>query len=316
MIQFLSLNFQNGQKILGLDESACQLKKYLCQYPLLKNELIDCGKIEYYDDLENKSEKHHLLTSSHKVQNYMGQALLKIQSILEGNPDDLLLNWGGDHSIGIATSLAFANTFPKGKILWIDAHADINTPEQSLSGNLHGMPLSISLDIGSESFIKNLPIHVPLRTDQIIYLGLRDLDPFEKELLKDLKIKHFSMDSIRELGIDQVLSHIDQLLGSSPLHVSFDVDSVDPSLVPSTGVRSPGGLTERDLLEISSFLGTRADLKMLDIVELNPKIGSLHEVQLSYHTVLQFLESIYSYQIFKGPKHQPFSRGEFYDRIG
>jgi arginase len=147
---------------------------------------------------------------------------------------------------------------PDACIIWVDAHADINTAESTTSGNLHGMPVSFLLGIGSK-----VPefdwIQPRLAPNRLVYIGLRDVDAGEKKILKEHKIKAFSMHEIDRYGIGKVvemaLDHVNPQR-DLPIHLSFDVDAMDPSVAPSTGtpVGSMPCIQTRLML---SFSGTR-----------------------------------------------------------
>ncbi|KAJ7864838.1 hypothetical protein B0H14DRAFT_2735855 [Mycena olivaceomarginata] len=138
--------------------------------------------------------------------------------------------------------------YPDACVIWIDAHADINTLESTDSGNIHGMPVSFLLGIGSKipefGWVKPL-----LKPERLVYIGLRDVDAGEKRILKENNIKAFSMHEVDKYGIGKVvelaLDHVNPER-KLPIHLSFDVDALDPSVAPSTGTPVRGGLTFRE----------------------------------------------------------------------
>ncbi|KAG6898270.1 hypothetical protein C0992_000715 [Termitomyces sp. T32_za158] len=142
---------------------------------------------------------------------------------------ELTVTLGGDHSLVVA--------HPEACLIWIDAHADINTVETTDSGNIHGMPVSFLLGIGNRvsefSWVKPL-----LKADRLVYIGLRDVDAGEKRILRENNIKAFSMHEVDKYGIGKVvemaLDHVNPNR-NRPIHLSFDVDALDPSVAPSTG---------------------------------------------------------------------------------
>ena len=142
----------------------------------------------------------------------------------------IALTLGGDHSIGISTVSASASCHPSLGVIWVDAHADINTPDSTDSGNLHGMPVSLLMGLGSklEAFGWLNPC---LKPSRIVYVGLRDVDAGEKRILKENGIKAFSMHEVDKYGIGKVMDMAFAHLGHDcPLHLSFDVDALDPSV--------------------------------------------------------------------------------------
>lgn len=143
---------------------------------------------------------------------------------------------------------------PDAALIWIDAHADINTPATTPSGNLHGCPVSFLLGLPGtdvEPFKTWLPAKPLLKSDSLVYIGLRDIDSGERKILRENGIKAFSMHEVDRYGIGRVvemaLEHVNK--GKEikrPIHLSFDVDALDPSVAPSTGTPVRGGLTFRE----------------------------------------------------------------------
>ncbi|CAH6718162.1 arginase [[Candida] jaroonii] len=185
---------------------------------------------------------------------------------------------GGDHSIGTGTLLAALQHNPDTCILWIDAHADINSPKTSDSGNLHGCPVSFLMGIDKESYPPEfdwIPSGI-LKSNRIAYIGLRDVDDGEKKILRENNIPAFSMYHIDKYGIGKVVDMaLDKINPDRnlPIHVSYDVDAIDPSFVPATGTRVEGGLTLREGLFIVEEIAQTGLLNSLDIVETNPSLA-------------------------------------------
>lgn len=190
---------------------------------------------------------------------------------------------GGDHSLALGSISGHAQHYPDLCVIWVDAHADINTPLTSSSGNLHGQPVSFLL--------KELQDKVPLipgfswikpclSTSDIVYIGLRDLDPAEQFILKKYNITYYSMRQIDRIGIQKVMERtFDQLLGrrQRAIHLSFDIDAFDPTLAPATGTPVIGGLTYREGIYITEEIHNTGMLSALDLVEVNPILGATSE---------------------------------------
>lgn len=184
---------------------------------------------------------------------------------------------GGDHSIGTATVAAALEHNPDTCVLWIDAHADINSPKTTESGNLHGCPISFIMGIDKESYPPEFSwVPANLKPSKIAYIGLRDVDEGEKAILREHNIAAFSMYHIDKYGISRVLEMaLDRINPdrTAPIHMSYDVDAIDPSFVPATGTRVEGGLTLREGLFVAEDVAQTGLLASLDIVETNPKLG-------------------------------------------
>uniref|UniRef100_A0A8C4ET56 Arginase n=1 Tax=Dicentrarchus labrax TaxID=13489 RepID=A0A8C4ET56_DICLA len=168
-------------------------------------------------------------------------------------------------------------------LIWVDAHADVNTPMTSPSGNLHGQPVAFMLkelqdkmpDIPGFSWMKPC-----LSSSDLVYIGLRDVDPGEHHILKNLGIQYFTMRDIDRLGIQRVMEvTFDHLLARKqrPIHLSFDIDAFDPSLAPATGTPVNGGLTYREGIYITEEIHNTGLLSAMDLVEVNPVLGATQE---------------------------------------
>ncbi|MHA2504262.1 MAG: arginase, partial [Candidatus Kariarchaeaceae archaeon] len=187
---------------------------------------------------------------------------------------DFPLVIGGDHSISIGT-LAGMMELHEGKtgILWIDAHGDFNTPESTPSGNIHGMPFATILGRGSEKLTQIGPSPTALEEHSVLF-GARDLDPMEILNLKDSNVEIFTMRDIDALGISEAASRAIERASKSVdhLHVSFDIDSLDPSEAPGTGTRVTGGLTYREAHYLMEEVHESGKLSSFEMVEVNPTL--------------------------------------------
>ncbi|XP_067588758.1 arginase-2, mitochondrial isoform X2 [Pseudorca crassidens] len=190
---------------------------------------------------------------------------------------------GGDHSLAIGTISGHARHSPDLCVIWVDAHADINTPLTTSSGNLHGQPVSFLLKELQDK-VPQLPgfswIKPCISSPSIVYIGLRDVDPPEHFILKNYDIQYFSMRDIDRLGIQKVMEQtFDLLIGKRqrPIHLSFDIDAFDPTLAPATGTPVVGGLTYREGMYITEEVHNTGLLSALDLVEVNPRLAASEE---------------------------------------
>jgi arginase len=168
---------------------------------------------------------------------------------------------GGDHSIAVGTldGLTRARGEPPG-LVWIDAHADINSPGSSPTGNVHGMPLYFALSKGFAV------------AEHTVQIGLRDVDASEKELLRQFGVKAFTMTDVDKLGMVHVMEQARAIAGihGRPIHVSFDMDAIDPTEAPGTGTPVQGGLSYREAHLVMEMLYESGQLGSIEIVEINP----------------------------------------------
>ena len=177
---------------------------------------------------------------------------------------------GGDHSISMGTIGGVTHDSPCG-VLWIDAHGDFNTPETTPSGNIHGMPLAALCGLGASDLV-NLGRPGPkLRTQDVVLIGIRDLDSPEKALLKDSGIAVYTMRDIDDRGVADVAREaLDRLSHLSRVHVSLDMDCMDPREAPGVGTPVTGGLTYREAHLLMELIADESTVGSIDVVEINP----------------------------------------------
>ncbi|MFT6746855.1 MAG: arginase [Glaciecola sp.] len=180
------------------------------------------------------------------------------------------LTLGGDHSIAMATVAASAKHFDNLGVIWIDTHADMNNPRSSPSKNIHGMPLSTLLHDGFDELVKLVPNK--LNPQNIALIGLRDIDKKEKTLLSDSKMHYYTMRDIDELGIQGIFKDLSNKMLNrlDHLHVSFDLDVMDPIHAPGVSTPVNGGLSTREAHLLLELLYETKKVKACDFVELNP----------------------------------------------
>ena len=209
---------------------------------------------------------------------------------------------GGDHSIGIGSLAGILRHRPNTGVLWIDAHADLNVPAISGSGNMHGMPVGLMMQ-GAQREGDALPRSLDwlseypkLRPDQIVYVGLRDVDLEERKLIQKLGISAYTMTEIDRYGIGQVMDKalydLTKHQPTRPLHISFDIDAVDPVLAPATGTAVRGGLSFREAHYVCEAVAATGHLASAEIVELNPTLSDAQGADDTVELGLQILTSL------------------------
>ena len=175
---------------------------------------------------------------------------------------------GGDHSIALGSTAGALHRSDRVGVLWVDAHADFNSPETSPSGNLHGMVVRCLMGQGPPELSVG---HRSLRADQVVMIGIRDLDRREREDLRNSGITVLTMRDIDENGIGDVIQAALRSLGNvDVIHLSFDMDSLDPTVAPGVGTPVAGGLSYREAHLLMEMLADDGRVKSVDIVETNP----------------------------------------------
>ena len=184
------------------------------------------------------------------------------------------INIGGDHSMAIATIGASLEKHGSAlKVIWFDAHGDINTRKTSPSGNYHGMPLAFLTGLDSDYDMFPFLYTVPdLKFENILYLGIRDLDNGEKLVLKEKKINFIRCKEINE-NPAQTYAKIKEFVGKDPVHFSFDVDGLDPEEMSSTGTTAPAGVKTKAIKPIVDKIMRNLNVVNMDITEFNLELG-------------------------------------------
>ena len=177
---------------------------------------------------------------------------------------------GGDHSIAIGTLSGLAASGPGG-VLWLDAHGDLNTPETTPSGNVHGMPLAAVLGLCGAEFSRDglrLPAVAPQR---VALVGVRSLDPGEQEMVRELDLAVYTISDLDRRGVQPVIDEaLGRVTGGSFVHVSVDLDVVDPEVAPGVGDPVRGGLSYREAHLALELVAEAGVLDSLELVEVNP----------------------------------------------
>uniref|UniRef100_A0A8C0IXS5 Arginase n=1 Tax=Chelonoidis abingdonii TaxID=106734 RepID=A0A8C0IXS5_CHEAB len=224
-------------------------------------------------DVKDRELKFDIIPNDHPYHNAknprtVGRANEKLASAVEEVKKDgrTCLVVGGDHSLAIGSISGHAKTEP---VIWFDAHADINTPLTSLSGNMHGQPVAFLLKELKVSGVPGFEWLKPcLSAEDIVYIGLRDVDDAEQPTFpKDRQEQTLSLNIISPQKINK----------KKPIHLSFDVDGLDPPLTPATGTPVPGGVTLREGIYVAEQLYKTGLLSAVDTVEINPRLGKTQE---------------------------------------
>ncbi|MFL6792816.1 MAG: arginase [Bradyrhizobium sp.] len=211
---------------------------------------------------------------------------------------------GGDHSLSMGSVNGVARHWQeKGRplfVLWLDAHADYNTPDTTVTGNMHGMAAAFLCgEPGLDGLLGGLP-RASIGADQLDLFGVRSIDPLEKKLLRDRRVAVADMRAIDEFGVGVLIRRVIERVRAKNgvLHVSFDVDFLDPSVAPGVGTTVPGGATYREAHLIMELLHDSGLVRSADIVELNP---FLDERGRTARVAVELIGSLFGLQIIDRP---------------
>jgi len=199
---------------------------------------------------------------------------LRVRRALEQGEVPVVL--GGDHSIAIGTFSGVSEFF-RGRgeqlgLIWVDAHGDMNTPDSSPSGNIHGMPLATLLGLGHPRLVEMGGFAPKVRREHVCLIGIRDIDETERRIIRESGIHAYTMRDVDERGMREVMEEAIGFVsdGTAGFHVSFDLDGMDPRDVPGTGTPVKGGISWREANLLMEMVSDTGRMRSLEVTELNP----------------------------------------------
>jgi arginase len=254
-------------------------------------EVHDWDDLELPRPLETSDEKPKFLT---EMTASIEKIVPAVKAVLAA--DELPVILGGDHSVALPTFTAVQSHFhAKGEeigLIWFDAHADMNTPETSPSGNLHGMPLAHLLGYGLPQFV-NLEGFAPkINPKYLVHIGARDLDIGEKRLIRELGINCWTMHEIDRYGMNYCIEKALEVVSQAPngFAVTFDVDSLDPLDAPGSGTLVRGGFSYREAHLALERIAETDKMRSFEIVEVNPTLDTNNRTsELAVELILSVL---------------------------
>lgn len=258
----------------------------------MANEASDSGQnivTHYYKD-EIVNEVGEITEDSYT--SHMNRLYRMIsENLLQLKTGDTVLNFGGDHSISMATVQKMYHIHPDLRVIWIDAHADINSPQISQSGNFHGMPVYYISDLSDLNQNSS-----KISLENIAYFGVRDIDVEEIKIMKDHNIRNYTKDEIIRRGSSTIINELieEKQLFKYPVHISFDIDAVDPSECPSTGTTAANGINISHVVKLIKIIKETGNLVSMDIVEFNPLIGDEKDVEKTVSSIMKVMKEIVS----------------------
>jgi arginase len=185
---------------------------------------------------------------------------------------------GGDHSVAIGTLGGLARAEGVGGVLWLDAHGDLNRPETSPTGNVHGMPLAAALGLAGPEFESDAWRLPAVQAERLALVGVRSLDAAEAELIADTGVSVYTMSDVDRLGLERVVREaLAKIAGPGFVHVSLDMDALDPDIAPGVGTPVRGGLSYREAHLAMELVAESGLAGSLEVVEVNPILDRENE---------------------------------------
>lgn len=236
----------------------------------------DAGNV-YSPEMEEHTPRNPKLRFVHEVLAACNDLANRVDKAVADGVAPLVL--GGDHSVAIGTQAGLARHSRDRGLLWFDAHADFNTHESSPSGNIHGMPVSAALGIGHPLLADFDQLGPKLPKENVVLVGLRDVDPREADLLHEHGVTFYTMRDIDEMGMPRVVDEAIEIAsrGRDGVHLSFDLDACDPLVAPGTGTTVPGGLTYREAHLAMEKVADAEILTSAEFVEVNPLLDTTNQ---------------------------------------
>lgn len=274
-ISMIGVPIDFGQMRRGVDmgPSAIRYAGAVERLEALGHEVVDEGDI--YVPNAAKLEVHPKLRNLGAVVEACTRLAEQVATAVEHKKFPLVL--GGDHSIAIGTLAGLAQHYKNLGVIWYDAHADMNTAETSPSGNIHGMPLAVAMGLGHEKLTHIGGEQPKIDPKNLVIIGARSVDEGERELIKEKGIKVYSMHEIDRLGMAAVMEDALAYLRSREidgLHLSLDLDGLDPMYTPGVGTPVPGGITYRESHLAMEMLQESNLLTSAEFVEVNPVLDT------------------------------------------
>ncbi len=265
---------------LGADRRGVDMGPSAIRYANLEEKLekLGCNVTDFGDIEIQISETQKIGNSKLKYLNEISRTSRilagKVENLLEKKYFPLII--GGDHATAIG-SIAGISSYCRKKrrtlgIIWIDAHSDMNTPETTPSGNIHGMPLAVAIGLGHKSLTHISGFSPKVEVENIVMIGIRDVDLYEANTIKNQKLKVYTMTDVDKMGIHRIIAKVlsDFRSRIDHIHVSFDMDGIDPDFAEGVGTPVPGGLTYRESQLLMEMVADCGCMNSLEMLEVNP----------------------------------------------
>jgi arginase len=277
------LDFGAGRRGVDMGPSALRLAGLNAKLQAMGYQVRDLGNVPVaqQETVEEGSPTAKYLAP---ISQCCAELARTVNDVVEKGEFPLIL--GGDHSVGAGTVAGVSNAFRKrGQkigVIWIDAHADMNTPGISPSGNVHGMPLASCLGRGPSELTHIFDYAPKMDARNTVLIGLRDVDEREREVVRDLGVVAFTMRDIDELGLRKIMEQAIAAAtdGTAGFHLSLDMDAVDPDEAPGVGTPVRGGMSYREAHLSMEMVCDSNKMLSMEVVEVNPVLDSANRTAL------------------------------------
>lgn len=282
-----------GRRGVDMGPSAIRIAGLNQAIKLLGYEVSDAGNVHVRpaESIERSSPRAHFLPQ-------IAEAAEELAQMVEAGLDEgaLPVILGGDHSIAIGSVAGVASYYRKRNqrvgIIWLDAHTDVNTPETSPSGNIHGMPLAALLGRGARELTHVAGFAPKVLPENVAVIGARSIDPGEREFVKSVGIRVFSMSELDERGLPDVVAEAVEIatMNTAGFHVTMDMDFIDPFYAPGVGTPERGGATYRESHLAMEKIADSGRVLSVELTEVNPVYDTANQTaQLAVELILSAL---------------------------
>ena len=266
----ISLDLGQSRRGVDMGPSAIRYAGVIDRLEALGHKVTDEGDIhiDARQSAENGDSKLKNLTEVLKANTSLAE---KVEAVMADDHFPLVL--GGDHSVAIGTLAGLATKYKNLGVIWYDAHADLNTDETTPSGNIHGMPLAVSIGLGDERLVNLHKQGQKINPENVVIIGARSVDPGERVLIKEQGIKVYTMHEIDKYGMTSVMQDALDYLKAREVdgvHLSLDLDALDPLYTPGVGTPVPGGISYRESHLAMEMLEESGLITSAEFVEVNP----------------------------------------------
>lgn len=272
---------------LGADRRGVDMGPSALRIAGIEDKLMSLGyKVNDLGDVFIRNQERQKVTDKNlKYLNEIIKTSLQLAGLVQNSLDKnhFPLCLGGDHSMALGSIAGIASHCrQKNKelgVIWIDAHADMNTHETTPSGNIHGMPVAASIGLGHESLTNLLDFSPKVKPENFFLVGIRSIDPYERENIKRVNLPVYTMTDVDKLGIHRIINNILKKLKDKAdhIHVSFDLDSVEPAVAPGVGTPVSGGLNYREAHLLMESIADCGCMSSLEIAEVNPILDNRNQ---------------------------------------
>ncbi|WP_432362031.1 arginase [Sporosarcina sp. UB5] len=271
-ISLIGVPLDYGQSRRGVDmgPSAMRYAGAINRLTAIGHTVEDEGDVQV-KAIEQKNREVTNLKNLEEVVQATSELANRVAEVVKNGNFPLVL--GGDHSIAIGTIAGLSSKYNNLGVIWYDAHADMNTAETSPSGNIHGMPLAVLMGLGHEKLVNIFKEGPKLKPENIVIIGARSVDPGERNLIKELGIKVFTMHELDRDGMTTVMNEAIAYLQAKNVdgvHLSLDLDGLDPLYTPGVGTPVQGGISYRESHLAMEMLQDSGMITSAEFVEVNP----------------------------------------------